>query len=369
MPRKAVSDEQGVPSSGSRQNRRGQPWLDRLKSSLSRMNDAVLVIDPAMEILYQNPVAEAMGTFTGTACFESICSMPDACPDCPAAMAFGDGLASVLETGDPYVNNKQCTRNSRLEIAVNPVIGGDGAVKACIVIMRDSEVDRDMNKDALLMLSHDLRSPLMVIHGIAGLLRERGNGQDPELDRMLAMIIRSSERATQLVDDFATLSTIDEGKLKAAARPVSLRLLSEFHAEEYRVIAQEKGVGVHVEIPEDLPFALLDEGHSSRMLSNLLSNAIKYGRPGGNVWVRAGAHPGGRLFVEVSDDGPGIPEDELPRVFDRYYRCKHSGDARGTGLGLSIVKALAKLQGASVEAESRPGEGTTIRLLVPAAGS
>ena len=119
-------------------------------------------------------------------------------------------------------------------------------------------------------------------------------------------------------------------------------------------------------MPEDLPPIRADETRLQEILYNLLDNAVKYSREGGEIRLRARKRDG-EIVISVGDTGVGIRQEDLPRIFERFYRADkaRSREVGGTGLGLSIVKHIAQLHGGSVEAESEPGQGTTIRVVIP----
>jgi two-component system phosphate regulon sensor histidine kinase PhoR len=122
----------------------------------------------------------------------------------------------------------------------------------------------------------------------------------------------------------------------------------------------------HLDVPGDLPLLEADESRLQEVVYNLLDNAVKYSQPGGTISLRA-AVAGERVRISVADQGVGIPEADLPRIFQRFYRADkgRSRELGGTGLGLSIVKHIVQLHGGTVEAESEPGKGTTISVLLP----
>jgi signal transduction histidine kinase len=127
-----------------------------------------------------------------------------------------------------------------------------------------------------------------------------------------------------------------------------------------------KNLQTELDASDDLPPLQVDEGRLQEVVYNLLDNAVKYSPVGGRITVRA-ARADGQLVVSVSDNGPGIPTRDLPRVFERFYRADKARhrELGGTGLGLSIVKHIAQLHGGSVEAESQRGHGTTVRVRLP----
>jgi signal transduction histidine kinase len=135
--------------------------------------------------------------------------------------------------------------------------------------------------------------------------------------------------------------------------------------------SQAAGVTVHVETADDLPALEIDPGRMRQVLSNLLANALRYTPAGGVLRVTA-SRSADSILIEVQDSGPGIPADELPHVFERFYKSTDSGgkvphDSGGMGLGLAIARHLVTAHGGKIEAESPPGQGTTIRISLPLA--
>src|SRR5436305_3811672 len=122
----------------------------------------------------------------------------------------------------------------------------------------------------------------------------------------------------------------------------------------------------HLNFPGTLPHLHADETRLQELIYNLLDNAVKYSKPGGTVFLRAESDGDG-VRISVADEGPGISPDDLPRIFERFYRAdkSRSSEQSGTGLGLSIVKHIAQLHGGSVKAKSEPGKGTTISVVLP----
>jgi two-component system phosphate regulon sensor histidine kinase PhoR len=149
--------------------------------------------------------------------------------------------------------------------------------------------------------------------------------------------------------------------------------LSELFATIVRDWARkfsEKKLSVDVTIAPGLPLVWADETRLHEILYNLLDNALKYSHPGSRIRLQA-QQRGDQIVLSVSDTGVGISEADLPRIFERFYRTDkaRSRELGGTGLGLSIVKHIAQMHGGSVEAESEPGRGTTIRVLLPVSGA
>jgi signal transduction histidine kinase len=220
-------------------------------------------------------------------------------------------------------------------------------------------------------VSHDLRTPIAIIRGhIDAQLHGSGaDGLDPRESFMA--IGRETQTLAKLIDDLFTLSRVEEGALPVARLPVHLQSLTAQTVEGIRPYALKTGrVSVNANVPDDVPPVLGDPTRIVQILNNLLHNAVRHTPAGGVVML--GARPiRGRAEVEISveDTGVGIAPDDLPRIFDRFYQGESVRETGGTGLGLSIVKQLVEIQGGTVSAASRLGEGTRISFRLPVARS
>jgi two-component system phosphate regulon sensor histidine kinase PhoR len=191
-----------------------------------------------------------------------------------------------------------------------------------------------------------------------------------ELARILEVMERHSQRLGLLVDDLLSLAQLESGTTDLQLSEVSLDELFDNIVRDWDKKFTEKRLKMIVDLPEDLPPVRADETRLQEILYNLLDNAVKYSREGGDLRLAA-QQRNGEIALSVSDSGIGIGKNDLPRIFERFYRVDkaRSRELGGTGLGLSIVKHIAQLHGGRVEAESEPGQGTTIRILLPLAAS
>jgi two-component system OmpR family sensor kinase len=214
--------------------------------------------------------------------------------------------------------------------------------------------------------SHELRSPLTALRGEIELARRRRR-EPEEYERVLDSALEEVERLSRITEDLLMLARSDAQVLEPALADVKLDQLARDVVERLRRAARAKEVHLEVTAPAPVT-ARADRDLMQRLLWNLLANAIKFTPAGGNVDVRL-AREDGRAIIEVRDDGPGIPEQDLDRVFDRFYQISQArtpGIDSGTGLGLSIVQAIAELHGGAVTAANRPGGGAVFRLTLPA---
>ena len=225
-------------------------------------------------------------------------------------------------------------------------------------------------------ISHELRTPLTLVLAPLEAVLEDGSTLSPAQEEQLSLARRSALRLLRLVDDLLVLSRIEGAALKLYMSPLDLRALVARLTEEAAGLARRKRIHVTLD-PGDgqaVPKILGDEEQIERVMLNVLANALKFTPAGGavTVRVRAGAPRGGkpRVDIEVADSGPGIPEAERLRVFERFHQVEGSGRRfEGTGIGLSLAHQLVGLHGGEITAESNPGGGALLRVSLPASSS
>jgi two-component system, OmpR family, phosphate regulon sensor histidine kinase PhoR len=227
-----------------------------------------------------------------------------------------------------------------------------------------------IRKDFVINVSHELRTPLASIQGYTETLMD-GALNDPDYNmRFLGIIRHNAERLARLTEDLLTLSRIEQKHQELEFECHPLNRLLEDAIELIRPIAVKGGISLHTELPPRNTCVWCDSEAVSQVLSNLLDNAIKYTPEGGAITV--GAYPAGR-FVEVyvRDTGIGIPPEDLPRLFERFYRVDkaRSRQLGGTGLGLSIVKHMVASHNGVVRVESVQNSGSTFFFTLPADAS
>ncbi len=217
---------------------------------------------------------------------------------------------------------------------------------------------RDAERAILLSVSHDLRTPLTSIRGYA----EGIEDGTVEPRQAAAVVGREAERLERLVGDLLALARLRQGVMEVRSEPVDLAAVAREAEERLRPRAAEAGVSVRVEGSE-AP-ATADHGRVLQVLTNLLDNAIRVSPRGGTVVLRAA--PG---QVEISDEGPGIPPDELPHAFERFRLRARAGRGSpdGAGLGLAIVRELSEAMGGSAKVENLPAQGARFTIRLPAA--
>jgi signal transduction histidine kinase len=208
-------------------------------------------------------------------------------------------------------------------------------------------------------VAHELRTPLSVIRGnVEGML----DGVYPADESHLGPVLEETAVMARLLDDLQTLSTAEAGVLRLHRERVDPVALAQDAAAAFRSRADRGGVGLDCDAPVPVPEVDVDPVRIGEVLANLLTNAIRHTPRGGSVRVAVEPDPAG-VAVTVADTGPGIDPRDLPHVFDRFVK---SADSGGAGLGLAIARSLVEAHGGRIAAASVPGQGTTMRFVLPA---
>ena len=215
-------------------------------------------------------------------------------------------------------------------------------------------------------IAHDLRTPLTVIKGYTEALRD---GDLPATQATFETMYQEAQHLSGLIDDLRTLSLAEAGELVLNPRPTSpFELLFQAQAA-YLPQAQDAGVALRIESDDALPDIHIDPERIARVLGNLIINALRYTSEGGQIMLQARAHPNG-VLLSVADTGSGIPPEDLPHIFDRFYRgdSARQSDNGESGLGLAIAKSLVEAHGGAIAVTSTVGQGTTFEIFLPARG-
>jgi len=238
-----------------------------------------------------------------------------------------------------------------------------------IVVLRDITEQARLDaarRDFIATASHELKTPLFSLSGFMELLDE--GELDPATEREFLVLMRQQvDRLTDLSLSLLDLSQVDSGAVRLEPADTDLTSLARAVAAEFRAGADSRGVSIDVTAPEELP-AACDQRRVSQVLRALLDNAVKFSPEGGTVTlgvaadVESGADD---VVITVRDEGPGIPRDELERVFERFFRGNGGAHKSGTGLGLSIARDMVSLMGGSLTVASRRGHGAAFTVRMP----
>jgi len=214
-------------------------------------------------------------------------------------------------------------------------------------------------------VSHELKTPLTIIKGFVITLQGTPGIPD-DWSHSLEIVDRETDRLTRLVNDMLELTRLRSGRVLLRVSPVDLKELLGTVVSQMEVRAREAGIDLSLQCADGILPVSADSDRLKEVMLNLIDNAIKYSAAGGRVMVNAGALPGG-VEIWVRDNGPGIPEEEIPFLFERFFRGTVRGNKiEGTGLGLAIVKEIVEAHGGKISVESTLGEGTRVKVSLPA---
>ena len=218
-----------------------------------------------------------------------------------------------------------------------------------------TQARRQMTAD----IAHDLRSPLSVISGYAEALSD---GKLPGTPETYNILYQETKQLSRLVEDLRLLSLADAGELSLILQPIDPLQLVERVAARHAVAAQQKGISLRVEVGQDLQAVTVDGERMSQVFDNLIMNAFRYAPQGGEIVLAAKAS-NGATQLQVRDNGSGIATEELPHIFDRFYRGDSSRQDNGeSGLGLAIAKSIVEAHGGMIAVKSAPGQGTVFTI-------
>lgn len=233
----------------------------------------------------------------------------------------------------------------------------------------EAERLEQLRRDLVANVSHDIRSPVTAIRGYTEALLDGTITGEPERRKYLEVIRNETESLGLLVGDLLELSRLEAGAVALRTGRLDLgRLLREI-GRRYQARADEAGIGLIVDVPDDLPPVLGDEARVGRAVGNLLDNAVEFTPAGGEVRLKADARPPGRVGIVVSDTGPGIAPEDLPYIWERFYKADRARTRgrEGSGLGLAIVRQVAEAHGGRADVASRPGRGASFEVEFPTA--
>ncbi len=329
----------------------------KLEAVLRETEEGVIILDPEMRILLCNPAAIAALRL-------------------PAGGIVGRSAAALISNNtllNLFWKARQGRRTHSAEVwipggriynAQLTPVEGVGYVLMLQDITQLKELDR-VKSEFLATVSHDLRAPLTTVRGYVDLMEKVGPLNDQQRE-FVEKVRRSITHIAALVSDLLELGRI-EAERELEMELFHLEAVIDAVVDGFRTVAAEKKLELRWELIP-LPLIRGNPHRLRRVIENLISNAIKYNRPGGWVAVSA-VQRDGYIIVQVADSGIGIPPEDLPHIFDRFYRAQRpeTEEIEGTGLGLAIVKSTVERHGGRVWVESRPGEGSTFTVVLPAA--
>ena len=333
---------------------------NKLDTLFLHMADGVVAFDREQWVIHSNPAAARLlgRAFTQEDRYEEL--FGDLFPFEQAEAAPAGGLAGSRTVDGRY-----------LELLLAPFAReGQGGVLVLIHDVTEQRKAEQMRKDFVANVSHELRTPLTNIKSYAETLSDGVGELPPEMEqRFLGVILNESDRMTHILQDLLTLSRFDSGRseLRLTAFPFAKAVDDTYQA--VLMDAQNHAHTVELHLPENLPQVRADRERIMQVMMNIVSNAIKYTPDGGRIVISAG-YIGDKVWMEVDDNGIGIPQGDRDRIFERFYRVDkaRSRQSGGTGLGLSIAQEIMNQHEGGLYLVDKEEPGLTIRMELPIQG-
>jgi two-component system phosphate regulon sensor histidine kinase PhoR len=332
---------------------------------LSSMTDGVIALNRQGEVLFINPVVEQiLGISQHSSFGKNILGVV-------RNYEVERLMERALESKQPLAKEIKLLvpepKDFRLQATP---LAGEGAGNGGVVVLLHDITERkkleEMRSGFIANVSHELRTPLTSIRGfletlLGGALEDRAASL-----HFLEIMSKETERLTRLVDELLYLSKIEERRVVHRWQRARLSENISRVAAMFEPQTREKNIEMNVEAPPELPAVYGDPDMLTQVLINLVDNAVKYTPEGGKVWIRASVE-GEDVRVSVADNGIGIPPENLPRVFERFYRVDkaRSRELGGIGMGLAIVKHIVRAHGGKTYAESAAGKGSVFSFTLP----
>ena len=335
---------------------------NKLDTLFLHMTDGVVAFDHEGQLIHCNPAARTMLQREVTA-------------DCSYEELFGSVYAfeDMLALQRPnYAEGQMVVGSRMLELYLAPF--SDQASGGGLIVLHDvteQHRNEERRKEFVANVSHELRTPLTNVRSYAETLHDAAGDIPPEMEKnFLDIIITETDRMTHIVQDLLTLSRLDAGNAELVLSRFAFGDAIASVTRANALNAQQRGQQLVCDSAlEGLPLIVGDRSRLEQVMMNIIGNAVKYTPEGGHIHVTAGSKPD-TVWMEVSDDGIGIPEKDRERIFDRFYRVDkaRSRESGGTGLGLSIAREIVQRHCGTIALAPHEGQGTTIRLVLPIGG-
>ena len=321
-----------------------------LATVLTNLTDGVVMTDSEEKILLANPAAERFFNFKET----SVAGLPliEAVHD----YEIDEVVKKCLNT--THEQTVQLESNGRF-IRVIAVPIAPGRTSSTLVLFQDLTELRNlqtMRRELIGNISHDLRTPIAGIKAMVETLRDTALDDKQAALDFLTRINNEVDRLTQMVAELTELSHIETGKAELRRVPTNINLLIEEVAAQMNPLAESKPVTITTDLNANLPVIKVDRNRIRQTLTNLVHNAIKFNNPGGKVIISTNYNTES-VIVNVSDTGMGISKEDMPHIFERFYKADKARSQGGSGLGLAIAKHTIQAHGGNISVKSEEGKG------------
>ena len=333
-----------------------------MQTIFAAMHDALLVVDSKRYVILANET------------FRKLFALPEISEGTPLLEIVRDAtldrvINDAFDHGGP-VRSELTLDGLQIELHAVATKNDAGEITGALVLFHDITELKKMDqirRDFVANVSHELRTPLSILRGYIETLLDNPKTSREEFSRILGVMERHSKRLDLLAEDLLTLAQLESANPDLQLGKVDLSTFFGEIIRDWEKKLANKHLNMIADVAPELPSICADRARLQEALYNLLDNAVKYSCEHGEIRLQARQRDE-QVVLSVGDNGIGISKEDLPRVFERFYRVDKARTAeniRGTGLGLAIVKHIAQLHGGHVEAESELGKGTTICMVLP----
>lgn len=335
---------------------------NKIETILNYMTDGVIAFNLKGEVIHANPAArQLLDLEKESFSFSEFCKEYE----------LGVSLEDIIYLGSSVNMEKSITLGEKsLRSYFAAFTDEERKVEGIVAVFQDiteqQKLDR-MRREFVANVSHELRTPLTSIKSYTETLLDGVLDDRETSERFLGVINDESDRMTRLVQDLLQLSRLDNQQMQWNMQPISLAMLVRDCVEKIQIEAKNKGQQLESFVIGEIPEISADHDRMEQVVLNIVSNAIKYTPEGGKITVYVGRLYS-EVYIKVTDTGIGIPESDLPRIFERFYRVDkaRSREMGGTGLGLAIAKEIVEAHGGNITINSVWGKGTEVIIKLPA---
>jgi two-component system phosphate regulon sensor histidine kinase PhoR len=325
----------------------------RLSAILDQLTDGVLIADSEGYVQFANPAADRLfahnsAGLTGLSVTEAL-----------RYHQLVETWRKCHQSGVMHSETVEIpTRRQFLQIVAMPDTHSPGGSLLLVQDLTRLRRLETVRRDFISNISHEIRTPLASLKALTETLQDGALDDPPAARRFLQRISTEVDALTQMAQELLDLSRIESGQVSLEMRRTAPGQLLQSAADRMRMQAERARLSLHVDCNPELPDVKADPPRVEQVLVNLIHNAVKFTDPGGEVRLSAARGEGTVIFA-VKDSGAGIPSDDLPRIFERFYKADRARSGGGTGLGLSIARHIVEAHGGRIWAESEEGCGST----------
>lgn len=334
-----------------------QQEKSKMETTFKYMADGVLTVDVLGNIIHANPVAKRILSLRNDEKFDE------------AIKRFKDGISmDYIKSKDYHGTDIIEEKDETYNIDYAPFMNNKNEIGGVILVIKNIteqyKIDK-LQKEFVANVSHELKTPITTIKSYTETLLDGAMEEKYTAEEFLNVINSESDRMSRIVSDLLRLSKMDYEQTKWNKEKINLNEMVNLIVKKLQIQIKNKYISMHVQVPDDLNI-VFDRDGFEQILLNIAGNAVKFTPVKGNVWIDA-KKEGNNIKVSVKDDGPGIPKQDISRIFERFYRVDkaRARELGGTGLGLSIAKQIAEAHNSTITITSEMNEGTEMVITIP----